>query len=178
MLKKILLIIAAALVIFLVVVALQPSDFKVTRSIAIAAPAPTIFSRVNDFHQWSAWSPWEKMDPAMKRTFEGPPSGVGTMYGWEGNNEVGSGKMTITESRPSDLIRIQLDFLKPMPSTCVSEFSFQPSGGQTLVTWTMSGKKNYVSKAFCMFMNMDKMVGGEFEKGLADLKRVSETPAK
>ena len=177
MLKKIFFTLAVLVVIFLIVVAIQPADYRVARATTIAAPAPIVFAQVNDFHRWDAWSPWAKIDPAMKTTFEGPQAGTGAIYTWAGNKEVGEGRMTIADSRPSDLIKIQLDFLKPFPSSCVTEFTFKPDGAQTAVSWVMSGKNNFVAKAFCLFMNMDKMVGGDFEKGLAQLKPVAEGAA-
>ncbi|SDS60090.1 SRPBCC family protein [Opitutus sp. GAS368] len=178
MIKKILLLLVAIIAVILVVAAFQPAEFRITRSVTIAAPAAVIFPEVNDFHRWAAWSPWEKLDPAMKRTFEGPAAGVGAAYAWEGNSDVGAGKMTIAESRPAEVIRIKLEFFKPMPGLCPTEFTFRPEGAGTNVTWTMSGTKNYGSKVFCLFMNMDKMVGGDFEKGLATLKTNSEAAAK
>ena len=174
MIKKILLFVVAVLAIVLIAGAFQPAQYRITRSATIAAPAAAIFPEVNDFHRWGDWSPWEKLDPNMKRTFGGPAAGVGTSYAWEGNSEVGAGKMTIAESKPAEVIRIKLEFLKPMPGDCPTEFTFKPEGGATNVTWTMTGEKNYVSKVVCMFMNMDKMVGGDFEKGLAKLKQVAE----
>lgn len=178
MLKKILLGIAAVLVVFAIVVAFQPANFRVVRSATIAAPPAAVFAEVNDFHRWNAWSPWAKLDPAMKQTHEGAPAGTGAIYSWAGNSEVGEGRMTITESRPGELIRIKLDFIKPFAATNPTEFTFKPEGNQTAVTWTMTGEKNYISKAVCMFMNMDKMVGGDFEKGLASLKTITEGSAK
>jgi hypothetical protein len=118
------------------------------------------------------------MDPAMKRTFEGPAAGAGAMYSWVGNSKVGEGKMTLTASKASENIHIQLDFLKPMKATNQTEFTFKTEGKQTLVTWSMTGTKNFISKIFCLFMNMDKMVGGDFEKGLAELKTVAESAPK
>jgi hypothetical protein len=174
MLKKILLSLVAIIAIILVVAAFQPAEYHVTRSATIAAPASAIFPEINDFHRWGAWSPWEKLDPAMKRTFEGPAAGVGSSYAWEGNSDVGAGKMTITESKPGDVLRIKLEFLKPMPGDCPTEFVFRPEGAGTQVTWTMSGTKDYLSKVVCLFMNMDKMVGGDFAKGLASLKQIAE----
>ena len=174
MIKKILLVLVAIIAIILVAGAFQPAHYSVTRTATITAPAAAIFPEVNDFHRWADWSPWEKLDPTMKRTFEGPAAGVGASYAWEGNSQVGAGKMTITESKPAELIRIKLEFLKPMPGDCPTEFTFQPEGNGTRVTWTMSGEKNYISKVVCMFMNMDKMVGGDFEKGLAQMKQVAE----
>jgi hypothetical protein len=178
MLIKILLILAAIIAIILVIAAFQPSGFRVVRSVTINAPATVIHAEVNDFRRWPGWSPWEKLDPAMKRTFDGPASGVGAGYAWEGNKEVGSGRMTITESRPGELILIKLEFFKPMPGICPTEFNFRSEGGATTVTWTMSGTNSYVAKIVCLFMNMDRMIGGQFEKGLADLKILSENAVR
>jgi hypothetical protein len=174
-LKKVLVSVVVVVAIFLVVVAMQPSEFSVTRSVSVAAPAPSVFPLVNDLHQWGKWSPWEKVDPSMKRTFEGPASGVNASYTWAGNNDVGEGKMTIIESKPDELVRMKLEFYKPMAGTSDVAFAFKPEGAQTGVSWTMSGPKNFVSKAMCLFMNMDKMLGGQFEKGLADLKAAAES---
>lgn len=173
-LKKVLIGLVAVIAVFLVVVAMQPSEFSVTRSTTIAAPASAVFPLVNDLHQWSRWSPWEKVDPAMKRTYEGPGSGVNASYGWAGNSEVGEGKMTITESKPDELVRLKLEFYKPMEGSNDVTFAFKQEGAQTGVSWTMSGPKNFVSKAVCMFMNMDKMLGGMFEQGLAQMKSAAE----
>jgi hypothetical protein len=178
MLKKILVAVAVIVLVFIVVVALQPAEFRVTRSATIAAPAPAVFAQVNDFHNWQAWSPWAKLDPNMKKTHEGAPAGTGAIYSWSGNDDVGEGRMTLTESRPSDLIRIKLEFMKPFAATNTTEFSFKPEGNQTLVTWSMFGTNNFMAKAFGLFMNMDKMVGGDFEKGLAQIKSVVEAVAK
>ena len=174
MLKKVLLALAVIIAVFIVVVALQPSDFRVARSTVIAAPAPRVFAQVNDFHKWEAWSPWAKLDPAAKAVFEGPPAGEGAIFKWAGNREVGEGTMTLTQSRPSDLVRIKLDFVKPMVASNDVEFTFKPRGDQTEVTWAMSGHNGFIGRAICMFMNMDKTVGGQFEKGLASLKAVAE----
>jgi hypothetical protein len=159
---------------FVLVVALQPSHYRVERTAAIAAPAAVVFAQVNDFHHWEAWSPWAKLDPTMKQTYEGVPSGGGAIYTWAGNKKVGEGRMTLTESHPSDRIRIQLEFVKPFASTCITEFSFRPQGSQTVVTWSMDGENNFIAKAVCLFMNMDKTVGGDFEKGLGQLKSLAE----
>jgi len=159
------------------VVALQPSDFRIERSAAIPAPAAVVFSQVNDFHKWEAWSPWAKMDPAAKNTLAGAPSGTGAVFEWAGNSKVGEGRMTLIESRPPELIRIRLDFVKPFAATNMAEFTFRPEGNQAVVTWSMTGKNNFTARALCFFMNMDKMVGGEFEKGLAQMKAVAETEA-
>jgi len=133
---------------------------------------------VNDFHNWEAWSPWAKLDPAAKATFEGPSTGTGAIFKWAGNKEVGEGSMTITESRPSDLIRIKLEFLRPFEATNSAEFTFKPEGNRTAVTWSMEGKNNFIAKAVCLLMNMDKMVGGQFEQGLAQMKAVVEAAPK
>ncbi|MDB6123463.1 MAG: hypothetical protein JWQ71_2456 [Pedosphaera sp.] len=178
MIKKILIVIAVIIVVFLVIVALQPAEYRVVRSGTITAPPTVVFEQVNDFHKWEAWSPWAKLDPAAKNTFEGPTAGTGAIFSWAGNKDVGEGRMTLTESHTNDLIRIKLDFIKPMTSTALTEFTFKPEGNQTTVTWTMSGHKDFMSKAFCMFMNMDKMVGGDFEKGLAQMKLSAETASK
>jgi Polyketide cyclase / dehydrase and lipid transport len=178
MLKKILVAIAVIVVVFVVVVAMQPSEFRIERSARIAAPAPAVFAQVNDFHNWEAWSPWAKLDPAAKATFEGPPAGKGAIFRWAGNQEVGEGSMMITESRPSDLIRIKLEFLEPFEATNTAEFTFKPEGNQTAVTWSMEGQNNFIAKAVCLFMNMDKMVGGQFEKGLASMKSVAEAAVR
>jgi hypothetical protein len=174
MITKILLVLVVLLVVFLVVAALQPDNFRIERSTLVATPPAAPFAQVNDFHRWTAWNPWGKIDPAMKETYEGAPAGVGAVYSWSGNKEVGAGRMTLVDSRPPELIRIKLEFLQPFAATNTAEFTFQPEGNQTRVTWAMFGKKNFISKAMCLFMSMDKMVGGQFEKGLADLKSVSE----
>lgn len=178
MLKIILLVLAVIIVVFLVVAMMQPDEFRVTRSATIAAPAPTVFALVNDLHSWEKWNPWQKVDPAMKVTFSGPPSGVGASYTWVGNKDVGEGRLGIIESQPSDLIRIKLEFLKPFTATNTAEFTFKPEGNGTAVTWSMFGNKNFMSKVMGLVMNMDKMIGGQFEKGLADMKATAEAGAK
>jgi len=174
MLVKILIGLGVIVVGFVAIVAMRPSEFHVARTTTIAAPAPTVFSQVNDFHNWEAWNPWAKIDPAMKQSYEGAPAGVGAVYTWAGNNEVGEGRMTLTESRPNDLIRIKLEFLKPFRGTSLAEFTFKPEGGQTVVTWSMTGQNNFIAKAVHLFMDIDKMIGGNFEKGLARMKSVVE----
>jgi len=178
MLKKILIALAAIVVVVVVVVALQPSEFRVTRTAVISAPAPAVFAQVNDFHKWEAWSPWARLDPAMKQTYEGAREGPGAIYRWAGNREVGEGSMTITESRPSDLVRIRLEFLKPFAGTSTAEFTFKPEGNHTAITWSMTGDNNFMAKAVHLLMNMDTMVGGNFEKGLAHMKSVVEAKPK
>jgi len=172
MLKLILLAIPALLVVFLVVAALQPTDFRISRSGTIAAPPPVVFEQVNDFHKWNDWSPWAKMDPNAKNSFEGPQSGVGAGFAWAGNSQVGEGNMKITESRPSDLILIRLEFIKPFAGVNTTEFTFKPEGDKTAVTWTMTGKNSFMGKVMGLIMNCDKMIGGQFEKGLNNLNAI------
>ena len=178
MLKKILIGLVVIVGVFAVVVALQPSEYRISRSATVSAPAPDVFAQVNDFHNWEAWSPWAKLDPAAKATFEGPASGQGAVFAWSGNDKIGEGRMTLTESRPAELVRIRVDFVKPFAGTSTSEFAFKPEGERTAVTWTMSGHRNFIAKAMCLFVSMDKMLGGEFEKGLAQIKSVAETAKK
>lgn len=172
--KWVLIGLGGVIVVFLIVVAMQPADFKVERSATLRAPAPAAFAQVNDFQNWQAWSPWEKVDPALKRSYDGPKAGTGAIYAWQGNKDVGEGRMTITESRPGELVRIKLEFFKPFAAVNDTVFRFQPSGEATTVTWSMSGQNNFVSKAMCLFINMDRMVGGMFEQGLAQMKTVVE----
>jgi len=174
MLKKTLIGLVAVVAVFAVVVALQPSQYRVSRSATVAAPPPAVFAQVNDFHNWEAWSPWAKLDAAAKATFEGPASGQGAVFAWSGNDKIGEGRMTLTESRPTELVRIRVYFVKPFAGTSTSEFTFEPAGDRTAVTWTMSGHNNFLAKAMCLFVSMDKMLGGEFEKGLAQMKSVAE----
>ena len=178
MLIKILIGIAILVGVFIIIVATRPADFRVTRTATIVAPPAVVFAQVNDLHQWVAWNPWGKLDPACKMTYEGPPAGTGAGYTWAGNNKVGEGRMIITESRPNELIRFDLEFLKPFKAANVTEFTFNSDGNQTSVSWSMSGKKNFMFKAMGLFMDSDKMVGGDFEKGLADLKSVAEAASR
>jgi len=172
--RKILLVLVLLIAGFVGLVAMQPSDFRVRRSAAMAADPAAVFAHVNDFHKWEAWSPWAKRDPNAKNSFEGPESGKGAVFKWSGNAEVGEGSMTLTESVPNQLVRIRLDFIKPFEDTADVEFYFQPEGDQTRVTWTMSGRNNFIAKAMCLFMNMDQMIGGDFEQGLKNMKSVVE----
>jgi hypothetical protein len=161
----------------LVAAAMQPNSFSVARSTTVNASPTAVFPHVNQLKNWEAWNPWGKLDPNMKLTYDGPEAGVGASYSWVGNNEVGEGKMTITESRPNELVQFKLEFFKPMAGVSTSKFTLVPKGNQTEVTWAMTGENNYVAKIFCLFMNMDKMIGGQFEKGLAELKSAAEKPA-
>ena len=182
MIKKILLygLVAIILIVavFCVVVALQPAHYHIERTATVNAPATVVFNQVNDFHKWDAWSPWAKLDPNMKQSYEGAPAGTGAMYSWTGNSQVGEGRMTITDSKPGELIKIKLDFIKPFTATNATNFVFTPQGNQTSVKWTMDGDNNFVGKAFGLIMNMDKTVGADFEKGLAQMKTVAEKAAQ
>ena len=171
----ILLAIAVIFVVLVVVIVTRPADFSLSRSTTMSAPPQAVFPQVNDLHNWEAWSPWAKIDPAMKMTFAGPAAGTGAIYTWVGNSKVGEGRMTIVESRPSELVRIKLEFMKPFAATNASEFTFQPQGSQTTVTWSMTGKRNFMTKAMSLVMSMEKMVGGQFETGLQRMKAVVET---
>ena len=174
MLKRILLALVVIVAALAVIVVLQPGEFQVTRTATMAAPAPVVFAQVNDFRKWEAWNPWARIDPAMKQTYAGAPAGVGAIYTWAGNHEVGEGRMTIIESRPSELIRVRLDFAKPFAGTSVAEFTFKPEGERTAVTWSLVGRNNFMAKAMSLVMNLDKMIGGDFEQGLAQMKSVVE----
>ena len=177
MLVPILLGLAVLIALFIIFVAMRPSDFRVSRSATIAASPEQVFPHVNELRNWEAWNPWGKMDPNCKMTYGGPPAGVGASYAWAGNNKVGEGRNTITESKPNTLVRFRLEFAKPMKATNTAEFMFQPEGDQTIVTWTMSGKNNFVGKAFGLVVNCDKMIGGQFEQGLAQIKLLVEAAA-
>lgn len=174
MLNIILILVVLAVILFLIVATKQPADFCITRTGSISTPASAVFPHVNDLHKWDAWSPWAKLDPNAKNSFEGPSEGVGAKMSWAGNNKVGVGSMTITESRPDDFIQFKLEFLKPMQATNITEFTFTPEDDQTTVTWTMTGTNNFMGKVMGLIMNCDKMVGGQFEQGLASLKSVVE----
>lgn len=173
-LGKVLIVLVLLIAGFLVVVAMQPAEFQVVRSATMSAPAPAVFEEVNDLHKWQAWSPWAEKDPNAENTFEGPDSGEGAVFKWSGNQDVGEGSMTITESNPYELIKISLHFIKPFEDKAEAQFTFEPAGDQTTVTWTMDGKNNFIGKIFYLLMDMDQMIGGDFEQGLANLKGVVE----
>lgn len=173
MLKIILGIVVLAIVVVLVLAAMKPDVFGLERSAQIKAPPDRIFGLINDFHRWAAWSPWEKMDPAMQRTFSGEPSGKGAVYAWKGNKKVGEGRMEILESSPSRIV-IQLDFVAPFEAHNTAEFTLTPAAGETVVNWSMQGSTPFVGKIMHVFMNMDRMVGKDFETGLANMKAQTE----
>lgn len=176
MLKKILIGFGVVIVGFVGFVSTRPDTFTVQRTAKIQASPEFAFALVNDFHHWNQWSPWDAMDANMKRTFEGA-AGAGAKYGWVGNSQVGEGRMTIEESKPHELVRIKLEFIKPFEDTSTTIFEFKPEGAGSLVTWRMEGNHNFISKAMCVFMDMDAMVGKDFEKGLASMKKVAEAEA-
>ncbi len=178
MLLKILIGLVVVVVLLTIFIATRPSTFSVTRSATMAAPPAAVFSQVNDFHKWEAWSPWAKMDPDAKSTFEGPSSGRGAKFHWDGNKNVGAGNMTIVESRPNDRICIDLVFIRPFAGKSDTLFTFKPEDGKTNVTWTMSGRNNFIAKAIGLVMNCDKMVGGQFEQGLANMRASVESKPK
>ena len=174
MLRKILIALAVLVALFVIVVAMQPSEFQVERTATIAAPQAEVFAQVNDLHKWDAWSPWAKLDPNAKIAFEGAEAGQGAAMSWAGNDKVGEGKMTVIESRPNDAVKLKVDFVKPFEGTSNSDFAFKPEGEGTSVTWAMSAHHNFLEKAFCLVMNGKKMIGDDMEKGLAQLKSLAE----
>ena len=167
--------VAVLVAVFVLVVATRPARFRIERSIAIAAPPERAFAQVNDFRNWVGWSPWEKMDPTMKKTFDGAATGAGAIYSWAGNAKVGEGRMTIERSEAPAVVGLKLEFLKPWQATNATTFSFVPADGGTKVTWAMEGEnRTFGAKAFAVVMSMDKLVGRDFEKGLASLKTLAE----
>jgi hypothetical protein len=177
MLLKILIGVAVIIVLLVLFIATRPSAFRVERSITIAAPPGRAFALVNDFRAWPAWSPWEKKDPRMKKTLGGPPSGVGATYAWAGDKNVGEGRMTIERSERPSLVAIKLEFFKPFTGTNTATFDFAPVPAGTKVTWVMEGKYNFVTKGVSLVMDMDKMIGNDFEAGLAAMKAAAEGTA-
>jgi len=167
------LVIVVLIVGFLVYVSMKPNAFRYERSITIDAPAEKVFPLINDFHNWTQWSPWENVDADLKRDYSGSPSGLGAVYGWEGK-KTGMGRMEITESTPSSRVLIKLDFFKPFEAHNTADFSITASGGQSTVLWAMYGPQPFMTKLMGTFMNMDKMLGSTFEQGLASMKRVAE----
>jgi|SRR5262245_17386554 len=180
MLKKILLGGTVALVVlilaFLAIVAMQPAEIHIARSLAMAAPSDKVFEQVNNLHKSPDWSPFIKLDPNIKYSYEGPESGEGAVYKWSGNDEVGEGSMTIVESKPNALVRMRLQFVRPMQDTAEAVFTFKPEAEKTNVTWAMNGTNGFVKKAFCMFIDMDKMIGDKFTEGLTSMKQIVEAP--
>jgi hypothetical protein len=167
-------VLAIAIAVVLILAATKPNTLRVQRATRISAPADKIFPLINDFHQWRGWSPYENKDPAMQRTYEGPESGKGAVYAWDGNKNVGSGRMEILEASVPSKITIKLDFFKPFEGHNTAEFTMLPQGDVTNLTWTMSGPAVFMSKLIQVFMNLDHMIGRDFEVGLANLKKLAE----
>ena len=165
---------AVLIAIVLIVAAMRPDTFRVQRSIDINAPTEKIFPLINDYRHWGSWSPYEKVDPAMQRTFSGAPNGKGSVYEWNGNKNVGRGRMEILDATPSSKIVIKLDFFSPFEAHNTAEFTMQPKGNATNVTWAMQGPVPYMMKIMHMFMNMDRMCGDQFQQGLTSMKAVAE----
>jgi hypothetical protein len=178
MARKILIGVAALIVLLVIVILTRPATFHIERSNTMSAPPESAFAQVNDFRAWPAWSPWEKLDPQMKKTFEGPPAGVGAKYAWTGNDKVGEGRMTMEKSEKPSTIGIKLEFLKPFEATNDTTFTFAPAAGGSKVTWAMDGENTFMGKAASLFMDMDKMLGADFEKGLAAMKTAAEAASK
>ncbi len=176
MLKKILIAGALVIVLFLIVVATRTAEFHVERSATIAASPAAAFAQVNDHHKFSVWNPFLKLDPNVKNTYSGPDAGVGAVCSWDGNSDIGAGSATITESRPNELVRMRMDWKRPMEGVATVDFTFKPQGDKTIVTWAMSGTNNFLGKMVSLFMDCDKMVGPQFEEGLANLGKIVATP--
>ena len=178
MLKKILIGVVVVIAAFLLFVVTRPADYRVERSLAIAAPAQVLFEQVNDHHKFNAWNPFLKVDPNVKNTYSGPDSGVGAVCSWDGNKDIGAGTSTITESKPGELVRERMDWKRPMEGTSTVEFTFKPQGDKTLVTWAMYGQNGFMGKLVSIFMDCDKLCGPPFEQGLAELGKIATaTPA-
>ncbi|HSW11680.1 MAG TPA: SRPBCC family protein [Solimonas sp.] len=174
MIRYMLVAVLSSIVALLLFAATRPDSFRVERSTLVQAPPAAIQPLIEDFHRWTAWSPWEHRDPAMKRTYSGAERGIGAAYAWEGNSEVGSGRMEILESTPQKIV-IKLDFITPFEGHNTAEFTLVPEGNSTRVGWAMFGPANYLSKVMGLLFNMDKMIGKDFEAGLASLKTAAET---
>ena len=175
MLKKIAIAVVIIIAAFLGYAATRPDTFRVERTTSIKAPPEKIFPLINDLHRWDAWSPFEKKDPAMKRTFGSATSGKGAVYEWEGNKEIGKGRMEIADTSPPSRVTIKLDFVKPFEAHNTVDFTLEPRGETTNVTWAIHGPSPFISKVIGIFCNMDKMIGKDFEAGLANLKAVAES---
>jgi hypothetical protein len=174
MFKIIALVVVVLLVALLVFAATKPDTFRVQRSTSIKAAPEKIFALINDYRSWGAWSPYEKKDPAMKRSYNGATSGKGAVYAWEGNKDVGQGRMEIAESVPPSRVTIKLDFVKPFEAHNIVEFALEPQGDATNVTWAMQGPTPYFAKIIHVFFDMDSMVGKDFETGLANMQAIAE----
>ena len=174
MLVKIIIVVAAIIVAILAYAATRPDTFRIERSITIDAPPEKVFALLDDFRGWGQWSPWEAKDPNLQRTFSGPASGLGAVYAWVGNKDVGAGRMEIKEDAAPSKLLIQLDFIAPFKASNMAEFNLQSAGGKTTVNWAMYGNNIFIAKLMQVFMSMEKMVGPDFDAGLAKLKKAAE----
>lgn len=177
MFQKIALVFAALFVGLLVVIATRPATYRVERAVVVKAPADVAFSFVNDLHRFNEFSPWADLDPAMKATYSGSESGVGAVYEWTGNKDVGSGRMTITGTVPGERVDIRLEFIEPFAATALTTFTVAAEGDGSKVTWAMDGTNNFMSKAASLVLDMEKAIGGDFEKGLGRLAKLAEADA-
>jgi len=166
-------IVVVLILALIVFISMRPGSFRVERSAPIGAPADIVFPLINDFHQWVKWSPYEKFDPNMTKTFEGLAAGPGAIYSWSGNKHAGAGRTTILESKAGEFVSIKLEMFRPFVGTNQVTFKLEPSETGTRVRWIMDGKYNFMVKAISLFMNMDAMIGKEFEEGLANLNTVA-----
>ena len=174
MFKKIALVVVVLVVAVLAYASTRPDRLHVERAASIMAPPEKIFPLISDFHSWPSWSPYEKRDPGMKRTYSGAAEGKGAVYEWDGNSEVGQGRMEITDSSDPSRVTIKLDFMEPIEGHNVAEFALVPEGSTTNVTWSMDGPSPYIGKLIGVFIDMDTMIGNDFETGLANLKAIAE----
>jgi uncharacterized protein YndB with AHSA1/START domain len=174
MLKTVLIAVVVVIAGILVFASTRPDSFSVQRTTTVHAPPDKVFALINDFHRWSAWSPWEKLDPEMKRTFGGPDAGVGATKAWTGNSKVGEGRMEILKTAPASKVDIKLDFIKPFEGHNIAEFTLTPQGENTQVLWVMHGPAPFITKLMGVFVSMDTMIGKDFEAGLANMKAVAE----
>lgn len=176
MLKILVLVVVTAVVVMLSLAATRPHRFRVQRAIDIQAPAPKVYALLQDFHEWQRWSPWEKLDPALQRKHSGATSGPGAVYAWHGNNKVGQGRMEIRQATAPTQLSIQLDFLKPFEAHNTADFVLEQRGDSTHVLWAIHGPQPFIAKLMGLFFDMDRMVGKDFETGLANLKAIAEQP--
>lgn len=174
MLKNIAIVVVLLVGAVLVFAAFKDDSFRVQRSITIKAPPEKVQALIEDFHQWQAWSPWEHIDPTIKRDITGAPRGLGAVYAWKGDGKAGQGRMEVVESKPGALVKIKLDFVKPFPSNNTAEFTLVPQGDSTQVNWAMYGASPYIARVMTTFVSMDSMIGKDFDKGLADMKKAAE----
>jgi Polyketide cyclase / dehydrase and lipid transport len=174
LLRKILFGLVTLVVVLVAIIIIQPSEYRVSRTLTMAASPQDIFAQLNDFHRWEAWSLWAKLDPKAKVSFEGPAAGKGAIFAWSGNSKVGEGRMTLVESTPDSLVRARTDFVKPFVGSSYNEFALRPEGNGTVVSWVLFGQNDFIGKAMCLVISMDKMLGGEMEKGLANIKGLVE----